>query len=226
MAAQLFLANPRKKRRGRRRAMTAKQAKYFGPRRKRASKRRAAPMAGFASNPRRRGPRRRRSRGMKLFRRNPISLDTKSFISDTLVPAGIGAIGAMAVDASIASLAAYLPASLTMGFGNTLARMGAAIGVGLIAQSVGGRRFGEQVMAGGVVVTLYDAAKPWVASQFPSIPGLSGYNMGWTAPGVQLGTYVDLPGNGNWVPDPALPDPTFDGTAGSVGSTGMGSYVY
>jgi hypothetical protein len=212
--AALFLANPKRKKR---RTMTAKQRKFFGPRRAKRSKRRAAPLAGFASNPRRKGPRRRRSRSLLGFRRNPISFDTKSFIGDTLVPAGIGAVGAMAVDVMIASAASYLPASLTSGIGNTVARIGAAIGVGMIAQSIGGRRFGEQVMVGGVVVTLYDAAKPWVAGQFPSIPGL-GY-MGWTSPGVQLGTYVDLPGNGNYVPmiEAAPMDMTQD--------TGMGSYV-
>jgi hypothetical protein len=194
--AELMLVNPKRKR-SRRRKMTAKQLKYFGPRRKRSRRRVAA-----AATPRRRhrrrsavvaAPRRRRShkrRRVTHLRRNPIRMpggfSPKRFLSDTLIPAGIGAGGALGVDIALGYFGSYLPASMQTGLPNAAVKLAAAVGIGIAAGAVAGKRVGEQAMAGAVVVTLYSVIKQQVMAAMPTLP-LHGYNMGWVSPALQVG---------------------------------------
>lgn len=196
--SELMLVNPRRKRRKSKRRMTAKQALYFGGgRKRRRSKRRRVSL--LASNPvaRRTSRRRRRgSRRVRHLRRNPIRLNPRSFVSGSLMPAGIGAVGALGVDLALGYGSPYLPAMLQSGIGNTIARLAGAIGVGYVVGMVGGKKFGEEAMAGAITVTLYDILKSTVKTSVPGLP-LSGYSMGWISPGMQtdgLGVYV---GNDN-----------------------------
>ncbi len=129
------------------------------------------------------------------------------FVNDTLIPAGIGAAGALGVDATLNMLSPRLPAFLQTGAARTGVKLAAAVGLGMLVSMVAGRRFGEQVLAGAVTVTAYDFLKPYVAA---AIPGVAGYgsDMGYWSPALQLPyPYVD---SGN----PAL-------TMGD----GMGAYV-
>jgi hypothetical protein len=206
--SELLLVNPkRRKSRGKRR-MSALQAQYFGPRAKRRrSKRR---VTRLASNPKRRHKRRsavvaapvhrrRRShsrRRVTRLRRNPMrgfgGFSVKRFLNDTLIPAGVGAAGALAVDVALGYTAAYIPVSLQTGIMHTGVKLAAAVGIGMVAGASMGKKFGEEAMAGAITVTLYDLLKSQVKSIMPTLP-LSGYNMGWVSPGMQiggLGTYV------------------------------------
>jgi hypothetical protein len=194
--AEMLLVNPRRKRR--RRTMTALQRKYFGkghgritrasrnPKRPRLA---AAPLAvthkrKYTKRHRSRTARARRhvSRNVKSFR----SFSPRNFLNDTLIPAGIGAGGALGVDLALGYFGSYLPASLQTGLPNAAVKLAGAIGVGMIAGAVGGKRMGEQAMAGAVVVTLYSVIKAQLMSAMPTLP-LHGYNMGWISPGMQVG---------------------------------------
>jgi hypothetical protein len=194
--AELMLVNPRRKRRGakRRRKMTAKQLLYFGKGRKRRRSRVAA-----AATPRRRhrrrssvvaaAPHRRRSRRRHVtrLRRNPLRMGNfsiKRFMNDALMPAGVGAVGALGVDLALGYGGHYLPASLQTGLPNTLVRLAGAVGVGYVAGMAAGKKFGEAATAGAITVTLYDLIKGYVKGAMPSLP-LSG--MGWVSPGLQVG---------------------------------------
>lgn len=113
--------------------------------------------------------RRRRRHG-----HNPFKLSTGS-ISRDVTAALVGAAGAVGADVAIAYAAPYLPAALTSGWGNTLARAVAAVGVGMVAGKVAGRSTGQAVTAGGLIVVAYSALKQVLAPTLgTSIKGLSG----------------------------------------------------
>lgn len=186
MAAPVMMVlNPRTKRR-RRRPMTAKQRKYFGKRKRKTVE--------LSVNPRRKS--RRKSR--KIYaRRNPVARSrtrrrsstlgggiSQSYSSFTsmLIPAGIGAASALALDAVLAQVDEMLPAELTTGIGGTATRIAGAIGAGYVARRFGGRKFGNEVMAGALIVVLYDAGKALLETGT-----LGGYDMGWIAPAQQVG---------------------------------------
>lgn len=215
-------SNPRRKRRkGRRkgkRRMSALQRRYFGKRRsapvvrrRRRSRRRVAALAAPRVH-RRRSHRRSRRMRVSRVRRNPIRLggfNFGSFMRNNLMPAGIGAIGAIGVDIALAYATPMLPAVLQSGLPRTAVKIAGAVVVGMAAGKVMGRKFGEDVTAGAITVTLYDLIKSYVAQAMPGLP-LSEYNMGWASPapnvGSDLGMYVGtdpigsaLPGLGMYV---------------------------
>lgn len=129
------------------------------------------------------------------------------------MPAAIGAAGAMGVDLAMNYASPMLPAMLQSGIGASVARVGGAIAVGMIAGKVGGRKFGEEATAGALVVTLYNLLKPIVAAS-TGLP-LAGYGMGWISPGMQtdgLGVYVGA-------------DHSYTGKMHGASLGGMGMYV-
>ena len=191
-ATSLMLLNPRRARKSsgrsgarRRRKMTAKQLRYFGPRRSRskASRRRAKPEVVIVSqNPKRRSSvakHKRRHRRRKHYsrnprrahrrhyRRNPIEGTATGFLSGTLVPAAIGAMGAIGVDIAIGSLP--LPASMKTGTMLTLTRIGGALGIGFLLGMIAGEDAGAEAAAGGIIVTIYSVAKTYIQQNFTSI---------------------------------------------------------
>lgn len=186
MPGELLLVNPRRRRRRGPRRMSALQRKYFGKGRRR--------VTSLASNPRRRrrrsrrattlyaNPRRRRShrrvtrlarnprrRHRLRLRRNPsLSLSSPmSFVKNTVMPAAIGATGALAVDWAFANLP--VPMFLTSGMMLPIARIGGALLVGVAAGAVMGKKFGEDVAAGAVTVTLYDLIKTSMQTNMPNV---------------------------------------------------------
>lgn len=209
MAGELLLVNPRRRRRrssasakrrrkGGRRKMTALQRKYFGKghapvrrRRKRRSaavavrrhRRRSRKVTELMSNPRRRRRSHRRRRSVMRLRRNPMP-STKSLFN-SMVPALIGAGGALAVDALFGQIGAQLPASLQTGVMVPVTRIGAALAVGWGLGKVAGKSFGNDVAAGAITVTLYDIIKSYVQTNMPSIP-LARY----AGPGPRLNRYA------------------------------------
>lgn len=216
--AEMLLVNPRHKKRRRKggkkkRKMSALQRRYFGKRRSapvRRRKRRSRSVAVAVAAPRRRSHKHRRRVRVTRARRNPISLggfNFNSFLRNNLMPAGVGAVGAIGVDVALSYVTPMLPAMLQTGLPRTAVRLAGAVIVGMAAGKVMGRKFGEEVTAGAITVTMYDLIKGYVASALPSLP-LSEYNMGWASPAPQIGVgeYVGadsigplLPGLGEYV---------------------------
>lgn len=198
--SELLLVNPRAKRRSRRsgpQRMSALQRQYFGknPRRRRSRTRtrsrrvvrmRRNPTAvATMPTPRRRRFGRARAYVRSMRRRRSGGgggMGSISRITDLIVPALIGAGGAMALDVAWASLP--LPDSLKTGTFAPFTRIGGAIGIGWLVGMVAGKRYGAIAGAGALTVTLYDLAKPYIASAIPSIPGL-----GYYSPAQQYGVY-------------------------------------
>lgn len=162
---ELMLINPRKRRR--KRKMTAKQARYFGKRRKRrARSRSASPLTGVAMNPRRR--RRRTFTAARRYRRNPIKFSPAAFMKNTLMPSAIGAGGALGLDVVMGFLP--LPAAMKTGPMRPVIKLVGAIGIGMLAGMVANRRTAEQITAGAVTVVLYDTLKGFMQKAMPNIP--------------------------------------------------------
>jgi hypothetical protein len=155
------------------------------------------------------------------LRRNPMRMpggfSPKRFMSDTLVPAGIGAGGALAVDIALGYFGSYLPASLTTGLPNVAVKLAAAVGIGAIAGAVAGKKMGEEAMAGAVVVTLYSLIKAQLMSAMPTLP-LHGYmgGLGWVSPSMQVGP-GSWSGSGNMG--------AYVGNDNAYGMHGVGVYV-
>lgn len=121
-------------------------------RRRRHSKKRR-----FARNPRAM----RRS-----FRRNPID---QNMIGQSLIGAGIGAAGALAVDLAVGNLP--IPASLKQS-AMTLAmvRIGGALLVGMAVGAISGDdAMGEEAAAGAMTVTAYQLIKNYIATNYPNL---------------------------------------------------------
>lgn len=150
--SELMLFNPRKKRR-------AKHALATNPRKKHVLRKNPGP--GRRHRALRKNPRR--------LRRNPINLrGAGGFVSQTLMPAGVGAVGALGMDIAIGLLP--LPASIKTGAMRPIVRLAGAVGIGMIASMVAGKRTGGQVLAGAVTVTLYDLLRGLAQKSMPTIP--------------------------------------------------------
>lgn len=197
MAELMLVGNPRRKRRvhHRRRKAAANPVR----RRRRTHRRRRTALLAAPRTHRRRARvhHRRRATRRRSYARNPRrsmgKLNIRNFLNDTLLPAGVGAIGALGADLVIGYAGSYLPASLQSGVGATVAKLGGAIAVGYVAGMTMGRKFGEQAMTGAVVVTMYDLFKSYATAAMPTLP-LAG--MGWVSPAVavpgrsNMGLYV------------------------------------
>jgi hypothetical protein len=217
--AEIMLINPRRRRRRsgsrKRRARVTRMAR--NPRRRRRSRRRMSKLQQmyFGGGRARRNPRRRRSysrRRVTRFRRNPIDqvglappsyrrryqrsgISVGSFVSGTLMPAAVGAAGALAIDLMWGYLP--IPSVLMTGTFAPLARIAAAVAVGYAVGMVSTKGFGEEAMAGAVTVTLYDLAKSYIQSSMPNVTlgayvGGIGRGLGYIAPAINagMGAYV------------------------------------
>lgn len=168
VGTEVMLLNPRHKRRRkarinprrvRRRRRTVAAA---NPRRRRRSVRRVA-----RANPFR--VRRRRS-VRRVARRNPIGSATGFFHQD-VIPAGVGALGAMGLDLAFGYLTPVLPVELT-GMMMPVVRIAGAVGIGYAAKlATGNARYGDAAMLGAITVTLYDLFKGWLVTADPAIFG-------------------------------------------------------
>lgn len=128
---------------------------------------------------------------------NPFS--SRGLVS-AVMPAAIGAAGAIGLDVLMAYLP--LPATLQTGWMNTLTRAAGAIGLGLVAGKVMGKSIGHEVAAGGLIVVAYSALKATLAPTLgTSIKGLSGL--------ADFGDYA----------------PAYSGQSGAMMGQGMGAYM-
>lgn len=188
------------------------------PRARPAAKKRAAPRAA----PARSAPKRRRATarrgpggwpitsaqaasraGRALRHRRPNPLGLGGFVKGTLMPSVVGGAGALALDVAVGMLP--LPPALKTGPMAPLVKAAGAVGIGMLAGQLMGRRVGEQVAAGGLTVTVYNVARQMlVKASGGKIPGLSEYvseyvdyappQLGYESSGGQVGEYADLDG--------------------------------
>lgn len=175
------LANPRRRRRRRATALAA-------PRRRRRVRRHAVAL----HNPRRR--RRSYARVMRRRRRhNPrgaFAFSPRGALR-ALIPAGIGAAGAVALD--IAMNYVPLPAQFQSPLWKNAARIIGALGVGYLSSFALGKERAKIVTVGALTVAAYGVLRDVIAQNFPSI-GLSGIQtydmsdlrMGYTNPAPML----------------------------------------
>ena len=130
-------------------------------------------------------------------------------LTGSIVPAVIGAAGAIGTDVAMAYLP--LPTQLQSGALNLLARAAVAIGVGYIAGIAVNKNVGREVAAGGLIVVAYSGLKQALAPTLgQSMKGLSGladfgdYTPAYSystngAVGAGLGAYMRNPGMGAYM---------------------------
>lgn len=203
-----------KKRKRARRKMSAKQLKYFGPRRKRGkkrvssrgkvrlatvakrkrSKRRAKSTAVVVHRAKRRSNPRRNKHwaGVRKHNRrtNPRSVGgVLGGVTSTLVPAGLGAVGVLAVDRVIG----YLPLQnlssdpAMQSHINRAARLVAVAGVGVIAKKVLGSARGQDIAVAAMGIAIHGVLSSFLGA---SAAGLHGDDLGAYLEGDELG---DMP---------------------------------
>lgn len=182
--SELVLVNPRRKRRKatRRKATTRRRkttARRNPTRRRRSVARRAAPAR-----------RRRRS-----VRRNP-KLSFKSVTRDALIPAGVGAIGALGLD--IVMGAVPIPAQFKTGPLGSAVKIVGAIVLGKLAGKMLGSKRGEQATVGAVTILAYGAVKNMLSTYAPGLP-LSGSDFAYN-PYPSMGEYVGKSNNLGFFP--------------------------
>ena len=131
------------------------------------------------------------------------------FLNQDLVPAGIGAAGALGLDVALSYVRPYIPDTFTGPIFDPIVKIGGAIAIGYIAGMAGGRRFGDQVLAGAITVTLYDLLKGFardagIVSEYVGVGQYAfDHRLGWTSPAEQVGEYVgvgDYPTGGDFYP--------------------------
>lgn len=200
---EILLVNPRRRKRRLRRGKS--RARRSNPHRHRARSRRG----GFRI-------RRRRLRNPRM------GLPSLRSIQGEVVPAVIGAGGALALDIGMAYLGNYLPAVLQSGWGRTLAQLGGALGLGFLAARVVGRRNAQIGTLGALTVIAYNAIRPLAADALgDKVKGLSGLadfgdytpTMGAYMQNGRLGAYMQ--------PAAAL----LPGTSTAMGRRQMGAYM-
>lgn len=196
MSEELLLINPRRRRRRNARGQFVKGASRRRRRRNpiaanpRRRRRRRNPIAAIAANPRRRrrharrrnpialaNPRRRRRHRVTAVayrrrrRHNPRMALTTRGIMNALIPAGMGAAGAVALD--LAMNYVPLPEQFQTPLWKNVARIVGAFGLGFAASYVIGKEKAKQVTLGALTVASYTVIRDLVAQNFPQL-GLSG----------------------------------------------------
>lgn len=134
----------------------------------------------LVTNPKRSRRLRHNPRRAHRMHRNPIT--RRDYLSNTLMPAGIGAIGAVGMDIVLGMLP--LPAALKTGAVRPLLRLAGAMGMGLLAGMATNKRIGAQVLAGASTVVVYDMLRTMAQKAMPTIP------LGDVEP-VETVTYAD-----------------------------------
>lgn len=212
MSEQLLLINPRRRRRTknsrRRRARNHRRHRRHVARNHRRYHRRAR-----AVNPIRRHRRHHvRNHRRRRHHRNPLSM---SGIKGMVMPALIGAGGAVLMDIAYGYISPMLPTSITgTPYINAAVKAAGAVGLGLVASKIVGKEKGTAVAIGALTVIAAQLLQSLIQSSAPTIPfaGLAGIGAYMPSPGPSL---VGLHGLGAYMPSrgPSL-----------VGLHGFGTY--
>jgi hypothetical protein len=139
--------------------------------------------------------------------RNPFSVRG---VTHAVIPAGIGALGAVGLDVVYGYLSSYLPASISSNvYLNAAAKVAGAFGLGWLGGKALGAEKGKLITAGALTVIAYGFARNLLHSAAPTLPGLAGL-----AAYQQMGAYMPPAGMGAYNPAPYLQgmgDPSFPG---------------
>lgn len=211
--SELMLVNPRRKRR--RRPMSALQRKYFGKKNPRRRHRRAAATTTHRRRRRRVSVRARRNpRAVSVVaRRNPrrrrramagggalsvSAIRSGGILKSTVLPAAIGAGGAIALDAMYALLP--IPATLKAGTFAAPVKAAAVLGIGVLASRFmpRQRRLIQEAVAASLTIQSYNFVKAQVQKMFPALK-LAEYINGYDpmlAEYVQAGQFLPDIGSG------------------------------
>ena len=152
------------------RAKAAKGVKKNPRKRRKARPIKRNPSAPMAK---RKTSRRRRSSGFKLFRRkakrNPIV--SRSFMTSTLAPAAVGAVGATINDVAVGYLVAKLPASLQAPEMRQLVKGVAAVGLAALAGKAKIASSGtiKKGLDGALTCALHDAMRTQLQKFTPGV---------------------------------------------------------
>jgi len=105
--------------------------------------------------------------------RNPLSMGG---LKGALVPAAIGAVGALGVQVAYSYATPYLPASLTSNqYVSSATRIGIAIGVGMLAKRFVGAQKAQAAVLGAITVELASMASFALAGKVPGLSGFGAY---------------------------------------------------
>lgn len=180
----VYLVNPSRRRK--RKSATTSTKKRRRVRARRARSLRRNPIGFAAANPRRRRRSVRRS-----FRRNPSGILRGFSLKGSVMPALVGAGGAIGADLAMGYLP--IPDAMKTGPVRPLVRLGLAVGVGIAAGAMFGRDIGNKVTLGGLTVVGYDTAKSFLLQNMPQLP-LAGVGefplMEYATPG--MGALIDV----------------------------------
>jgi hypothetical protein len=112
----------------------------------------------------------------------------RGIVRNAVIPAAMGAGGAVVFDVVYGYLNPYLPATFQSGWMNVIAKGAFAVGLGMVGMKFLGRERGRVMMLGALTVTAYGALRTAVAGM--GIPGLSGYSDYTPYP---MGAYIQGP---------------------------------
>lgn len=124
------------------------------------------------SNPRKGGGKSKsKKKHSATYRRNPRFLPSVSDVTDAVVPAAIGGVGALGLSIALGQITA-IPVEWRTGTRGLLVRGAAAFAIGALARMVlpaKWKRMADQATAGALTVTAYDGIKQVVSTQFPEL---------------------------------------------------------
>lgn len=188
----------------RRKARRARSRKSNPRRRRKSAARRAATgyTVGTKKIRRRKLNPRRRHRSRR--RHNPRF--SVSGVVSQLMPAALGAGGAIAVDVALGYLP--IPAQFTTGYYKHGLRIASALGIGWLARKfLGGR--GNAVAGGALTVAMYMLLKDVIVQFAPSVKGLGDYEeIAIDNTADQIGAYMDPAYRlGAYLPDGSISQP-------------------
>jgi len=147
-------------------------------------------VAGYYPNPVR--------KHMKKRRRNPIGKmglpSVKSVKDNLLVPAAVGAVGAVVIDI----VAGYLPlpASMTVGNMRYVRKAAVIIALGVLAGKVVGKKQADMAVVGGLTVMFHGIVKDFATKNFAGVMPMAGMDdlsgVDLYSPGLLSGDDVDM----------------------------------
>jgi hypothetical protein len=217
MPANMLLVNPRRKRKASRSRSRARRARATNPHRRHVKRHRARRV-----NPARRHHKRVRHVARRRAR-NPRmgGFGLRGMIHQQLIPAGIGAAGALALDVGLSYVP--LPTMLQTGIPNAAVKIAGAIALGMIGGKVLGREKGKAIAAGALTVVAYNLLRTTLKTYAPSLPGLSGTDYCDT----QVGAYMNGMGRVGYNPAPMLQGmgAYMDSNLRSLQKAQMGAYM-
>lgn len=129
-------------------------------------------VAGYYPNPVGKSMKKSRRR-----RRNPIGLPSVKSVKDNLlVPAAVGAVGAVVIDV----VAGYLPLPASMKTGNMkyVSKAGVIILLGMLASKVVGKKQADAAVVGGLTVMFHGIVKDFATKTFPGVMPMAGLGEG------------------------------------------------